>query len=105
MKRSGLAGWAVYGYCSSHSRFLWGLRLHRICTPSGLPVAGAVADATADDRQVLAAVLEDDPGQLAADKGYVSAELDRWLAERGARLLRRPTATGPHAPANICSNP
>jgi hypothetical protein len=29
------------------------------------------------------------PGLLIiADKGYMSAELDRWLAERGVRLLR-----------------
>jgi hypothetical protein len=25
--RSDLAGWAEYGYCASHSRFFWGLRL------------------------------------------------------------------------------
>jgi hypothetical protein len=27
VKRSDLAGWAGYGYCASHSRFFWGLRL------------------------------------------------------------------------------
>ncbi|MFI7455663.1 hypothetical protein ACIBQX_49970 [Nonomuraea sp. NPDC049714] len=27
VKRSELAGWAEYGYCASHSRFFWGLRL------------------------------------------------------------------------------
>jgi hypothetical protein len=26
--RSELAGWANYGYCASHSRYFWGLRLH-----------------------------------------------------------------------------
>jgi len=26
--RSELAGWAQYGYCASHSRYFWGLRLH-----------------------------------------------------------------------------
>jgi hypothetical protein len=26
--RSDLAGWAQYGYCASHSRYFWGLRLH-----------------------------------------------------------------------------
>ncbi len=31
----GLAGWAGYGYCASHSRFFWGLRLHLVCTPAG----------------------------------------------------------------------
>ncbi len=42
-KRSDLAGWATYGYCSSHSRFFWGLRLHLITTPTGLPIAYALA--------------------------------------------------------------
>jgi hypothetical protein len=111
-KRSELAGWAGYGYCSSHSRFFWGLRLHLICTPSGLPIVWTLATAKTDDRQdrrpprpttaktddrqVLTAALEDISGLLAArpgqliiaDKGYVFAELDRWPAERGARLLR-----------------
>jgi hypothetical protein len=27
-RRSDLAGWAEYGYCASHSRYFWGLRLH-----------------------------------------------------------------------------
>ena len=49
-KRSDLAGWAEYGYCASHSRFFWGLRLHLITTPSGLPVAYALAGAKTDER-------------------------------------------------------
>jgi hypothetical protein len=36
-QRSNLAGIAGYGYCASHSRYFWGLRLHLICTPAGLP--------------------------------------------------------------------
>ncbi len=50
VKRSDLAGWAEYGYCASHSRFFWGLRLHLITTPSGLPVAYALAGAKTDER-------------------------------------------------------
>jgi hypothetical protein len=96
VKRSDLAGWAGYGYCASHSRFFWGLRLHLICTPAGLPISWSLATPKEDERQVLTAALEQDahllatrPGQLIiADKGYVSAELDRWLADRGIRLLR-----------------
>jgi hypothetical protein len=30
--RSELAGWAEYGYCASHSRYFWGLRLHMLAT-------------------------------------------------------------------------
>ena len=96
VRRSELAGWAGYGYCASHSRFFWGLRLHLICTPAGLPIAWALANPKIDERQVLTAVLEHDPALwfdrpgllIIADKGYVSAELDRYLTERGVRLLR-----------------
>jgi hypothetical protein len=31
-RRSELAGFAEYGYCASHSRYFWGLRLHLLCT-------------------------------------------------------------------------
>ena len=54
-KRSALAGWAAYGYCASHSRWFWGLRLHLVCTLQGLPVGFALAGAKADERQVLLA--------------------------------------------------
>jgi hypothetical protein len=96
VKRSNLAGWAGYSYCPSHSRFFWGLRLHLITTPAGLPITWALADPKLDERQVLMAVLDHDPaltGQrpgltIIGDKGYVSAELDAFLAERGVQLLR-----------------
>lgn len=96
VRRSNLAGWAGYGYCASHTRFFWGLRLHLVCTPSGLPISWALATPKLDERQVLTEILDHEPHLLAerpgllivADKGYVSADLDRWLAERGVRLLR-----------------
>jgi hypothetical protein len=96
VQRSDLAGWAGYGYCASHSRYFWDLRLHLVCTPAGLPVTWALANPKLDERQVLMAVLDHDHTLLAdrpgltiiADKGYASAELDRFLAERDAALLR-----------------
>ena len=96
VKRSELAGWAKYGYCRSHSRWFWGLRLHLVCTPAGLPVTWALADPKIDERQVLMAICDHEPHLLAdrpglliiADKGYVSRELDHYLAARGARLIR-----------------
>lgn len=77
-KRSDLAGWAEYGYCASHSRFFRGLRLHLICTPHGLPVALALTEAKAVEREVLLdtfatepKLLRSRPGQsLLADKNY-----------------------------------
>ena len=96
VQRSELAGHAGYGYCASHSRLFWGLRLHLVCTPAGLPITWALAHPKLDERQVLmcvldadAALLADRPGLLLiADKGYISAELDDYLHARGARLLR-----------------
>jgi DDE family transposase len=96
VKRSNVAGWAGYGYCASHSRFFWGLRLHLVCTPSGLPITWALADPKIDERQVLMAILDHDPTltddrpglTIIADKGYVSRELDGYLADRSVALLR-----------------
>jgi len=34
-RRSGLFGWAGYGYCPSHSRWYWGSKLTLICTCEG----------------------------------------------------------------------
>lgn len=58
VRRSDVAGWAGYGYCASHSRFFWGLRLHLVCTLSGLPALFAIAGAKADERQTLLGMLE-----------------------------------------------
>jgi hypothetical protein len=94
--RSELAGIAGYGWCRSHSRWFWGLRLHLVCTPAGLPITWALAPPSLDERQVLMAMLDQDAPLLAArpgllllaDKGYISAELDDYLHARGADLLR-----------------
>jgi len=95
-QRSNLAGFAGYGYCASHSRFFWGLRLHLVCTPAGLPITWALAHPTLDERQVLMTALDHDAHLLAArpglliiaDKGYASAQLDDYLHQRGVHLLR-----------------
>jgi hypothetical protein len=96
VKRSDLAGWAEYGYCASHSRFFWGLRLHLICTPHGLPVAFALTGAKAVEREILLDILAAEPellrarpGQsLLADKNYYGRQFEQQLAEQGVRLLR-----------------
>lgn len=94
VKRSDMAGYAGYGYCASHSRFFWGLRLHLIATPSGLPVAYALTSAKTDERDTALAMLHldptlDRPGQvLMADKGYRSATFEAELADLGITLIR-----------------
>jgi len=93
-KRSELAGWAGYGYCASHSRYFWGLRLHLVCTPAGLPVTFALTSPKIDEREVARDLFETEPallraGQtLIADKGYASREFETFLNERDVRLLR-----------------
>jgi hypothetical protein len=106
VKRSALAGWACYGRCASHSRWVWGLRLHLVCTLQGLPVGFALAGATADERQVLLGILAADPSLLAArpgqallaDKHYYGRGFEAELAGRGVRLLR-PARKGEPKPA------
>ena len=95
-KRSDLAGWAEYGYCASHSRFFWGLRLHLVCALSGLPVAFALTGAKADERDILLGMLDADPNLLAthpaqtlmADKNYYGRQFETALADAGIDLLR-----------------
>jgi hypothetical protein len=94
--RSDLAGWAQYGYCASHSRYFWGLRLHLIATLHGLPIAFALTGAKADERQTLLDILGADPdlvasrlGQtLIADKNYYGRDFEADLRDAGLRLLR-----------------
>jgi hypothetical protein len=95
-KRSELAGWAEYGYCASHSRYFWGLRLHLVCTLQGLPVAFALTGAKADERDVLTGMLTDSPGLVTArpgqtligDKNYYGRDFEAAMAGAGIRLLR-----------------
>lgn len=93
-RRSELAGWAQYGYCASHSRWFWGLRLHLVATLHGLPVGIALTGATADERHVLLSILDDPglaarPGQtLIADKNYYGRAFENQLADAGITLIR-----------------
>ncbi|MGW4621727.1 IS982 family transposase [Streptomyces sp. NPDC004592] len=102
VKRSDLAGWAEYGYCASHSRFFWGLRLHLVCTLHGLPVAFALTGAKADERETLLAMFEvepellaDRPGQtLIGDKNHFGRDFEGHL-ERDCHIqLLRPARKG-----------
>jgi hypothetical protein len=96
VRRSDLAGWAQYGYCPSHGRFFWGLRLHLLCTLGGLPIGFALTGAKADERQVLLGIFGAGPGlvtsrpgqMLIADKNDYGAGFEAALAGAGLTLLR-----------------
>ena len=111
-KRSDLAGWAEYGYCASHSRWFWGLRLHLVCTLGGLPVGFALTGAKGDERQTLLGIFDADPGLVAgrpgqvliAYKNYYGASFEASLAGAGLTLLRPARSGEPERPAAASSS-
>jgi Transposase DDE domain len=110
VRRSELAGWAQYGYCASHSRWFWGLRLHLVTTLHGLPVGYALAGAKADERLVLLDILSDEelpasPGQvIIGDKGYYGRDFEKELAAAQVTLLRPARKGEPNRPAASTSS-
>jgi len=108
VQNSDLAGWAGYGYCASHSRRFWGLRLHLVTTVHGLPVAFALTNPTIDERDVLVDLVSLHPGMfghpdgliLVVDKGYRDGATETNMAQRSqyhrrqARLPQRTTPAG-----------
>jgi DDE family transposase len=98
VKRSALAGWAGYGYCASHSRRFWGLRLHLVTTVHGLPVAFALTNPKLDEREVLTDLFTLDPDDgllthpdgllLIVDKGYRDQATEQWLNDQGVTVIR-----------------
>ncbi|WP_433521530.1 IS982 family transposase [Nocardia pseudovaccinii] len=96
VKRSELAGWAGYGYCASHSRFYWGLKLYLVCTPAGMPILWALADPKIGEREVLSAMLDVDSAVAAehegilliCDKGFAGREFETLVGEYGITMLR-----------------
>ncbi|WP_424534328.1 IS982 family transposase [Sphaerisporangium viridialbum] len=95
-RRSDLAGWAEYGYCASHSRYFWGLRLHLLCTLGGLPVAFALTGAKADKRDILLGMLDNAPELMAGhrgqtiigDRNYYGRQFEQAVTARELTLLR-----------------
>jgi hypothetical protein len=96
VKRSDLAGWAEYGYCASHSRYFWGLRLHLVCTLGGLPIMFGLTGAKADERETLLGMLDTSPeiararrGQtIIGDKNYFGRDFEQEMTLRELDLLR-----------------
>ncbi|MBA3263377.1 MAG: IS982 family transposase [Thermoleophilaceae bacterium] len=90
-KRSALADFAGYGYCRSHSRFFWGMRLHLACAPDGTPRGAALTAAERPEREVALELL---PRALrggeavVCDKGYAGREFALAVEGMHAAVLR-----------------
>jgi hypothetical protein len=101
-RRSRLAEVAGYGYCKSHSRWFWGMRLHLACAPDGTPRAAALVAADRPEREVALTLL---PRALrggetiVCDKGYAGRDFADAVAKLGATILRPPRQNEPqHGP-------
>ena len=91
VKRSALADVADYGWCASHSRFFWGLRLHLLAAPDGTPRAFTLASPKRDEREVGLELLgrcSCRGAVLICDKGYAGRDFAAAVAEMGALVVR-----------------
>ena len=79
-RRSDLAEVCGHGYCKSHSRWFWGMRLHLVCAPDGTPRAATLVAADRPEREValplLARALHGGE-TVVCDKGYAGREFGR----------------------------
>lgn len=97
-KRSALGDAAGYGYCRSHSRFFWGMRLHLACAPDGTPRAATLAAPEQPEREVGLALLERTLGggeAVVCDKGYAGREFALGVERLDACVLRPPRRDEP----------
>ena len=96
VKRSDLAGIAGYGYCASHSRWYWGLKLYLVTTACGMPIAWCLADPKLGEREVAAELLEHAHDQrllpagviLIGDKGFAGTAFETHAAALGITFVR-----------------
>jgi hypothetical protein len=81
-----------YGWCASHSRFFWGLRLHAIFAPDGTPRALALTSPKRDEREVglelLARTRRHGGEILLGDKGYAGRDFALKVSELDATIIR-----------------
>ena len=93
-----IANAAGYGYCRSHSRFFYGMRLHAAFGPDGTPRALRLVGADRPEREVALELLPDalHGGEaVIADKGYAGREFAAAIADMGASVLRPARADEP----------
>jgi hypothetical protein len=99
VKRSGasslddaLANAADYGYCPSHSRRFYGLRLHTLSAPDGTPRAMILASPKENERDValrmLGRVNRHGPLTVIGDKGYAGTQFQADAAALDTTILR-----------------
>jgi hypothetical protein len=82
---------AGYGYCASHSRYFYGMRLHLLSAPDGTPRAATLWAPDRGEREVAIGLLTRGlrGGEtVVADKGYAGCEFAAVAADLGATIVR-----------------
>jgi len=103
-RRSQLADAADYGYCTSHSRYFWGFRLHGLFALDGTPRALALTSPKASERDVCLQLLQrcqrHGPIVVVGDKGYAGREFEQSASDLETTIARPrrkdEPAGGPH---------
>ena len=105
VRRSELADACGYGYCRSHSRWFWGMRLHLCCAPDGTPRAAILAPADQPEREVALRLLPKalrGGEQIVCDKGYAGREFAAKVEARFAAEILRPNRKDePEGPVHL----
>ncbi|HTU96330.1 MAG TPA: IS982 family transposase [Solirubrobacteraceae bacterium] len=87
-----IADAADYGWCRSHSRYFWGMRLHAIFAPDGTPRALELCSPKLSEREIAKTLIDRldlaIPITLIGDKGYAGRDLAAWANDRQVTLLR-----------------
>ena len=105
-RRSDLAEICGYGYCKSHSRWFWGMRLHLVCALDGTPRAATLVAADRPEREValplLARALRGGE-TIVCDKGYAGREFEQAVRELGGVIVRPARKDEPNSPVRLAS--
>ena len=104
-RRSALGDAADYGYCASHSRFFWGLRLHGLFAPDGTPRAFTLASPKRDEREVGLELLRRANrvgGEIViGDKGYAGKDFAEAVSALQAMIVRPARKDEPDSPVHL----
>src|SRR2546430_4111033 len=103
-RRSQLADAADFGYCTSHSRYFWGFRLHGLFALDGTPRALMLTSPKTPERDVCLALLarcqRSGPLCVVGDKGYAGQQFETAAGRLDATIIRPrrkdEPASGPH---------
>src|SRR5665811_1617215 len=98
VNRSDIGGTGGYGFCASHTRYYWGLKLYLVTAPDGMPVTWCLADpklpragglpGPADHRRRDRAGCPRRHGAGRQGLGLAGRDVEQQIAGPGVRLLR-----------------